>query len=176
METKEYKIGHITYTHEELTWGQDKAILRLFHRAKRKANPDDNIDLNRIFELFARYDLLGIFLGIVLRVKNPLLGVLRGLTNLIRLRPYHFVDANKMHHSDLVQVQQDFFLLNSNAAHLLNALWNGLGLIAQTAMTPASGSGKASTVPSVPTKTRSASDAKQPNTTPAAATRRRYRQ
>jgi hypothetical protein len=136
----EYKIGGITYVQTELTWGQDKAILKLLNRASGKFDGKEqlNVSAKNAFELLSKYDLLGEFWGIVLQPKKSLPYYLhRGKFYLlwifrIRRGSPRQVDLSAASNSLIKEMFEDFFLLNKMLMKKLAGLNDVLNWIMNT--------------------------------------------
>ena len=117
MEGYEYKIGRITYFQTELNWKNDRKIFNLFR--KFGVLPDDTeVSAANLQEVLTKGDILGEFLGIILRPKKSLFYFLQSLKIWIlrhifrRPIPSPFVVADLAPNSLIGQIFNDFFLLN----------------------------------------------------------------
>ena len=63
-----YKIGFLTWKQEELTWRQDKQIAALVKNLA--THPEDEISFNGMIELLNKHNMVGVFLGIILKPKH----------------------------------------------------------------------------------------------------------
>jgi hypothetical protein len=69
METKEYKIGRVKYTQDELTWRQDKILINLYDKLISLSQSNEDLTLLQLQKLLTKYDLLGEFFAIILKHK-----------------------------------------------------------------------------------------------------------
>lgn len=132
MEKIEYTIGGVKYYHEELTWGQDKALFRFLSRAAGNFSMDEEIGIQakRAADLLARYDLLGRFWYIVLTPeKNWRYWWMR-----LRRGFRREIDLSDVPNSMLGGMMEDFFSLNKALMKKLAGLNDALGFIAKMAM------------------------------------------
>ena len=133
MENKfEYRLGLFTFTQSELTWGQDKEIMRLFDKLRRRLGLGEELKIDRLFELLMKYDLLQEFSRIILRPKRSILRYLLFAWNIIRMRKYNHVPIDSATNSQLKKIKDDFFFLNSELINTLNSMQSVFSLIAQT--------------------------------------------
>ncbi|MCB0374868.1 MAG: hypothetical protein KDD04_03020 [Sinomicrobium sp.] len=138
MEVYKYKIGRITYTQTELTWGNSKRILALFRRLG--ILPDDTeIEPKNLQSILTQGDIIGEFLGIILKPQNSAAAFfLRAKAFLLRSIfkrpiPYPFINADKAGASILGKVFNDFFFLNKKVIDGLSGLSPFLQLMTQIA-------------------------------------------
>lgn len=125
MEKCLYKIGFHNWYQSELTWKQDKQLIKLFKRLALTARPDDDFRVESAIKLFEKYDLLQIFYSTILRrVRDWRFWLFLGL-----YRP----NVNALSNSEIDLINTDFFLLNQKLQKKLQALDNSLGLIYQAA-------------------------------------------
>lgn len=136
-----YKIGRVTYTQTELTWGQDKQIIALFAGAMGVIPDEEDLSLENLKTVLLRYDLMAEFMGIILKPKwdfaylwNRTVMAIKIVTGKKRgsLRQ---VDMTPAHNSEIGQIFEDFFLSNKQLVKKLSELDTALGLMVRTAMT-----------------------------------------
>jgi len=156
MEKIEYTIAGVKYYHEELTWGQDKALFKFLSRAAGSFSMDEEIGIQakRAAELLARYDLLGRFWFIVLTpVKDWRYWWMR-----LRLGFRREIDLSDAPNSMIGGMMEDFFTLNKALMKKLSSLNDALGFIARMAMAndPALKNGKTKNSTSTPAAATSA--------------------
>lgn len=140
MENNEYtyKIGRVTYSQEELTWGQDKKIVALYNKAMSKLSGNDNITLAAIPELLIKYDLIGEFFGIFLQPYKNMAWYMDRLKFYFkwilgrRRGTWKQLNMDAAGNKQIEQMFDDFFLLNRKLIEKLSSLGNGLSMIAKT--------------------------------------------
>jgi len=135
----EYKIGKSRYLQTELTWAQDKALSQLIIKLSKKLTGDNPLTMKELPKMLAKHDLLGEFWGIVLTRKicaGYFLDLPARIWRLIRLKQsWRFVDLGGVTNTMLIQMFDDFFLINKAFMKKLSSLGNGFGLIARALMT-----------------------------------------
>lgn len=174
-----YKIGCLRYNQTELTWGQDKRLWKLILALAPKADPEEDLSQQNWPALVAKYDLLGEFWGIILQPANWfwrvvwLFSRLTVIPGMLRSRKsLRWINCNRLPHSQLERMWQDFFLQNKRFINLLQSIGDSFSLIATTALKDAvqsktTPSGSPASTPKPPSSKKKS---KRSNTTPAAGT------
>lgn len=125
---KEYRIGRVTYTQEELTWGQTKRLVALLSRAMGRMVDDEVLSIENLVPLLSRYDLIGEALGIALRPRRngwywiDRAGLLLRLITRRRGGSLRQVRLDAAANTLVGQVFEDFFFINAPLLKRLTAL------------------------------------------------------
>lgn len=124
-----YKIGSLKFQQKELTWGNDKKLLKIYSDLSAK-NPfkDEELKLADIPVLIEKYNLVERFMGLILVPKFNLSLLFNPLT----LISYYFsgkVYMDKAANSMLKQIWSDFFFLNRDVVNKLMELSGALDLM-----------------------------------------------
>lgn len=133
MEGYNYKIGRVEYYQAELTYGDDRAIAKLFSRLGILPDETEIAPAN-ILAIFAQGDILGEFLGIILKPKPGFFAYAQAvkvwaLRNIFRKPiPRRYILADAAANSLIGQIFEDFFLLNNALIEKLTGLGNLLAL------------------------------------------------
>jgi len=128
MEEKQYKIGRITYTQEELTWEKDQKLYSLFKKGLNIADGDESVTLDKLVMLLFKYNLMGVFLDIILIPKTWLDSFLKNISRLRNpTRPG--IEIKKAGNAQIEQICHDFFLLNQRLMIMLFSLSENSDLI-----------------------------------------------
>lgn len=137
MDLVTYKIGKLTFTHNELTWRQDKQLLKLLNRFVNVADGDENILTPKLFELLQKYDLLDVLLGHILQPKWDVHYILYFTGQVLKF-PFtwriSWVNVDDLSNSEIREIKDDFFLLNRSVMKKLNDVGSALGWIAKAGM------------------------------------------
>ena len=130
METFEYKIGGIEFLQSELTWKNDKKLVRLYGKVQSAAFKNEELKLKDLQPMLAKYKLLPRFFAIILQPKLSIRYIIS-----FKWIPYLLgkVNLDQFTNSEISQIFKDFFLLNQKFAMQLGELANALGLIASEA-------------------------------------------
>jgi hypothetical protein len=131
MEKQSYKIGRITYTLSELTYGQDKALVCLYNSVKNSAFKNEELRLKDLPDLLAKYNLLDKFFGIILNPARNFFFIFS-----FKWIKYYFrgeICLDRATNTQIGDIFNDFFLLNKKFGNILKEYMNTLGLIANEA-------------------------------------------
>jgi len=126
----EYKIGRLIYIQKELTWADDKKLVKLYNSVSGIAFRNEEIKLSDLQPLLSKYNLLDAFFGIILSPKITALYLIsfKWIDYLFRKK----ISINKATNTQIGQIFSDFFLLNRKFVNKLNDLLKSLDLIAST--------------------------------------------
>lgn len=131
IEKQEYKIGHINYSQGELTWAQDKSLLKIYNKVSSLAFRNEEIKIKDIQQLLAKYDLLDHFFAIILKPKINLFYIFS-----LKWIPYIFkrkISLDQATNTQIGQIFSDFFLTNKHILTKLTESLKVLGLVANQA-------------------------------------------
>jgi len=128
MERSEYRIGHLTYFQEELTYGQDKKLLKFYNSIRNKSFKNEELKLKDLPEILEKYNLLDSFFGILLKPKWNLVYLLS--FKWIRYLLYGQIAIDKAKNTEIGEIFNDFFLWNRKYVTILKEYLNTLGLTA----------------------------------------------
>jgi len=125
---KSYKIGRMTFIQQELTWKQDKMLVKFLGKLVPQTDPEQNIPekAGQWHDLLTRHNGLETFWGMVLIPRKNLAYLFwrLGFTILwlLRLRggPYRQVPMAKVTNSQQKQMFEDFFFFNKPVLSGLN--------------------------------------------------------
>lgn len=137
MDMVTYKIGKLTFTQNELTWKQDKQLLKLANSFAGIADSNENIVIPRVFETLQKYDMLGVMLGIILQPKWDWRYCLYFAWQLLKLpftRRIQWVNVDELSNTEIKEIKEDFFLFNKSVMKKLSDVSNALGWIAKAGM------------------------------------------
>jgi len=112
-----YKIGRLKFQQKELTWGNDKKILKIYSDLSAK-NPfkDEELKLADIPILIEKYNLMEKFMALVLVPKfSPMFLFLPSILWDYYVMKRIYVD--KAPNSTLKQIWKDFFFLNKDVVN-----------------------------------------------------------
>lgn len=128
MENETYKIGRISYSQGELTWGQDKALVKLYNSVSNSGFKSAELRLKDLQPLLTKYGLLDKFFGIILKPKFNLVYLLsfKWITYFSQGK----IELDAASNSQIGQIFSDFFLLNKKFVNKLTEYMSTLGLIA----------------------------------------------
>jgi len=136
----EYKIGKLTWTQSELTWGQDKKLMKKVAKLAKVLDGNEEIKFSELKKFLFKHDLMDVFWGLVLRPKYTLVYFIWRLITIllfmVTLGFYSFKHTNidLADGTTLDNMFDDFFLSNQKFMTKLSLYAGPLGLIAQTAM------------------------------------------
>jgi len=130
MDKFTYKIGGVTYTQSELTWGQDKKIMALAQKAQVKLSGKEEITFAAIPDILRKQDLLARFLSLVLKPRFSPALIWMVLRNALRGN-FGRLNVDKATNSQIQKIFDDFFLLNKPLIEKLSSLGDLFSRIAQ---------------------------------------------
>jgi len=133
MNKEIYKIGWLKYAQTELTWGQSKALIRMYNSISDPVFKSEEIKISELRALLTKYNLLDRFFALILRPRWNIYFVLS-----LKWIGYFFfkrISLNKAANSQLGRIFSDFFLMNQNLIQKFEEFGNALGIIAQVAET-----------------------------------------
>ena len=133
-ETKQftYQDGRTTYYQEELTYGQDKQLIKIYKFLKKRASKDEELQVRELQNLLVKHNLLDRFFGIVLKPVWDTWYVIsfKWLSLFLTRR----IAPKKLGNSQIRKFFEDFFLLNQTLVMLLSEYATALGWIADKAI------------------------------------------
>ena len=138
MEIKEYKIGKVKYTQDELTWRQDKILIDLYDKLISLSQSNEDLTLMQLQKLLTKYDLLGEFFAIILKHKFSFAYIILRISLIfkvvfrIKKGSLKQINIDAASNSLIAKIFEDFFLLNKPLITRLSSLGNSLDLIAKT--------------------------------------------
>ena len=137
MDLVTYKIGKLTFTQNELTWRQDKQLLKMLNQFVGVADAGENVLIPRMFETLQKYDMLGVMLGIILQPKWDWRYCVYVAGQVLKY-PFKWridwVNVDELSNSEIAEIKDDFFLLNKSVMKKLNDIGSALGWIAKAGM------------------------------------------